>query len=147
MKVFRRRRLNYYMRSKGYFVKNIANKDVSISDLRCVVFKGQVRNLLTRASRITLDDIKKSKESGSLSRLLGKTLIEVSGHRRVTFPKITEAKINNNRNRVAKTLQKNENAEFEDRMAEISLTEDEELIKELELEDSGSDDSPTILKE
>jgi hypothetical protein len=64
--------------SKTYFLRNVSKKDLRINDLKHYPIQaGKTCNLLDKGSRLSWEEIIKSRESGDLSKKLGKELIEV----------------------------------------------------------------------
>ena len=128
-----------------YILKNISKYDVNLGDLRYTIPAQQSRDLLGKNARLNFDDIKKSRENGSISRKLGISLVEIENivlPRRpvkkqatletIAFPKNTKTSIIINV------------AEIEDNIS--ILNEEDELLKELE-QSYESDSSPLLVNE
>lgn len=61
-----------------YVLHNVTNRDVNIGDLRYTIPAKKSRDLLSKTARLDYDAVIKSKESGSISKKLGKSLIEIT---------------------------------------------------------------------
>jgi len=115
-----------------YLIKNITKMDINIGDLRYRIPAGQTRDLLSKNAHLRLEDILESREYGSISIRLGKSLIEVDAiivakppnktmakPTKVNFPQRTKSYI---------TIDVTDVAEAE----ELSRSEDDEFLKEME---------------
>ena len=66
------------MSPSQYLLKNISRNDINLGDLRYRIPAGKTRDLLGKGARLSWLDIQESKKSGSISKRLGKSLIEVN---------------------------------------------------------------------
>ena len=63
---------------KTYFLRNTTKRDLKILDLNgYTIPAGKTCNLLTRSSRLTWEQIEKSRSCGDLAKRLGKEFVEV----------------------------------------------------------------------
>ncbi|MFA5049006.1 MAG: hypothetical protein WC516_08335 [Patescibacteria group bacterium] len=60
-----------------YILKNITGRDINIGDLRYTIPANKSRDLLSKTAHLNYNTIMKSRESGSIYKRLGKSLIEV----------------------------------------------------------------------
>lgn len=135
----------------GYILKNITGRDVNLGDLRIKIPAGKARNLLGKKSRITIEDILRSEDSGSIAKCLGRTLIkvykienpmpplkEVADPSAITFPQRRKSSI------------VIEVGEIDDEIKDLVLSEDEEYLKQLDMESraaEGDSDIPVVAPE
>lgn len=78
-------------RPTKYILKNTTNRDINIGDLRYTIPAGQSRDLLKKTAHLDYDLIIKSKEHGSISKRLGKSLIEIDAIVEASAPQKTIA--------------------------------------------------------
>ena len=129
----------------GYILKNITGRDVNLGDLRIKVPAGKARDLLSRKSRITVEEILRSEKSGSISRCLGRSLIkvhkvkaplpppkEMADPNVVTFPQRRKSSIII------------EVGEIDDEIKDLVLQEDEEYLRQLDMESRATDSESDI---
>lgn len=123
-----------------YILKNITNYDVNLGDLRYSIPAKRSRDLLAKNARLLYNDIMKSKESGSIHKKLGRSLIEVGEIKvekppvktladpsaPVVFPQRT------------KSLIVIDVGEITEEMQESVLNEEDEFLKQLELSYEGN---------
>lgn len=132
-----------------YLLKNITKYDVNIGDLRYKIPAGQTRDLLGKNARLKVADIAKSRESGSLSKRIGKTLIEVDAIVEPKPPPMTEAEPSTvafpQRVKSCITI---EVGDISDDINDLAISEDEEFLKQMEEEDMmlGEDAVPVVAK-
>jgi hypothetical protein len=133
----------------NYILKNITGRDVNLGDLRVKIPAGKARDLLTKKSRVTEEDIIESERSGSISKYLGRSLIRIYKYNEpkppllemfdpsaITFPQRKKSSI------------VIEVGEIDDEIKELVLNEDEEYLKQLETESATQDgDIPIIAPE
>ena len=125
----------------NYILKNITGRDINLGDLRVKIPAGKSRDLLVKKSRVTLEDIIESEKSGSISKYLGRSLIRIYKHKdpkpplmemfdpsAITFPQRKKSSIII------------EVGEIDDEIKELVLNEDEEYLKQLEIESKTSQD-------
>jgi hypothetical protein len=141
------------MKNSGlkYILKNITTRDVNLGDLRIKIPAGKCRDLLGKKSRITVENILKSEESGSISRYLGRSLVkvykaepalpppkEVADPSAITFPQRRKSFI------------VIEVGDIDDEIKDLVLSEDEEYLKQLDIESRAADgdiDIPIVASE
>lgn len=123
-----------------YILRNITGRDINLGDLRIKIPAGKCRNLLGKKSRVLPEDIKESEKNGSISKYLGKFLIkvekivepsipieEVADPSAVTFPQRKKSSIII------------EVGEIDEEIKDLILEEDEEYLKQLEVESMDED--------
>jgi hypothetical protein len=127
-----------------YLLKNISTSDVNIGDLRYRIPAGQTRNLLSKTAHLEWEHISQSKESGSIAKRLGRTLIEVEGivvakppHMTVAKPKVVDFP---QRTKSYITIDVVDIAEAE----ELARSEDDEFLREMENEGFHEEKLPII---
>ena len=129
----------------SYILKNITGRDVNLGDLRIKVPAGKCRDLLGKKSRLTVDDIIMSETRGSISRCLGKTLIkvceiktpepppmEIADPSAITFPRRRKSSIII------------EVGDIDDEIKDLFLNEDEEYLRQLEIESRTADGESSL---
>lgn len=129
----------------GYILKNITRRDICLGDLRVKIPAGKARNLLGKKSRVTIEDILRSEENGSISKYLGKFLIkvqkveeplpplqEVADPSAITFPQRRKSSI------------VIEVGDIDDEIKDLVLSEDEEYLKQLEVESKVAEGESSI---
>jgi hypothetical protein len=129
----------------GYILKNLTGRDVNLGDLRIKIPAGKCRDLLGKKSRITVEEILRSEESGSISRCLGRTLMKVykvedptpppavmADPSAVTFPQRRKSSI------------VIEVGDIDDEIKDLVLSEDEEYLKQLDMESRAADGEVTL---
>jgi len=135
--------------SMKYILKNITKNDVSIGDLRYKIPAGQARNLLSKTAYLTIEQIEKSRVSGSISKRLGKSLIEVEGIVSARPPFMTTDNIQKvkfpQRIKSSITL---EVGDISEEIQNMTIIEDEEFLKQLESEEALFEDgsAPIVAK-
>lgn len=117
-----------------YILRNITGRDINLGDLRFKIPAGKCRDLLGKKSRITPEDILESETNGSISKYLNKCLvkveketkqniqIEIADPSAVTFPQRRKSSIII------------EVGEIDEEIRDLILNEDEEYLKQLEIE-------------
>ena len=120
-----------------YLLKNITKYDVSIGDLRYKIPAGQTRDLLSPTARLNPKNIEQSKTDGSIAKRLGHSLVEVKKAVSVTVPKKTEADSSAKRfpQRVKSSIKLGE-GEVSEEVEQITIQEDDALLKEMAAEDA-----------
>jgi hypothetical protein len=120
-------------RLKKYILRNISNNDINLGDLRYTIPVKQARDLLGKNAHLNYDEIMKSRESGSISKKLGKSLIEVSNNVQPSLPKKTLAGPT-----IVHFPQKTKSSividisELSDDVQQEILSEEDELLKQLD---------------
>jgi hypothetical protein len=118
---------------KKYVLKNISKADVHLGDLRYSIPAGQSRNLLSRTAHLKWADIEKSRKYGSISKRLGKLLVEImdvppapkpplvsmAEPSKIVFPQKIKSSI------IIDV------GDISDEVQQMSLVEDEEFLKQL----------------
>lgn len=134
-------------RPTRYLLKNISKMDVNIGDLGYKIPVGQTRNLLSKTAYLKWEDILRSRESGSISKRLGKSLVEVTAIIIAKPPQKTMAKpsvVNfPQRTKSYITIDVTDLAEAE----ALAKSEDDEFLKEMEEEGFFSEDGLPIVAE
>lgn len=135
----------------SYILKNITGRDVNLGDLRIKIPAGKCRDLLAKKSRITIESILKSEKNGSIGRYLGRSLIKVNK----IIPTIPPAKEIADPSAITfpqrrKSFIVIEVGDIDDEIKDLVLSEDEEYLKQLDIEDraAGGDlDMPIVVSE
>jgi hypothetical protein len=133
-----------------YILRNISKNDIILSDLRYKIPAGHSRDLLSDTARLDPQTVMQSKLNGSISKRLGKTLIEVQEQVSIKLPAKSRAKTASmtNLRKTKPSMIINDGAVTEEELQNISTNEDDEYLKQMEL-DSQSEPSnvPIISKE
>lgn len=119
----------------SYILKNITGRDVNLGDLRIKIPANKSRDLLAKKSRVTIEDIMESEKSGSISKYLGKSLIRIYKHKSASPPLFEVADptaITFPQRRKSSIII--EVGEIDDEVKELVFNEDEEYLKQLEIE-------------
>jgi len=124
----------------SYILRNITARDVNLGDCRMKIPAGKCRDLLGKNSHLNIDDILKSEQTGSISKYLGRGLIkvykavptlpppmEVLDPSAVTFPQRRKAYI------IIDV------GDIDEEMSELVLSEDEEYLRQLDIEGRAAD--------
>ena len=118
-----------------YILKNISTSDVMIGDLRYKIPAGQSRNLLSPTAYLSIELISKSRENGSISKRLGKTLIEVDNIVFATVPPlcvvIREAGVVKFPDRTKTSIRINI-GDISEEIENLIISEDDEFLKYLD---------------
>lgn len=118
---------------KKYILKNISRYDVHLGDLRYVIPAGCSCDLLGKNARLDFDEIRKSRESGSISKRLGKVLVEIAADNVPRKPLIILAEPSDVEIvHLAKSGIQVKEEELTEITQETTLTEEEQLLKDLE---------------
>ena len=125
-------------RPKKYVLRNISRRDIMLGDLRYKIPANQIRDLLSRTAHLDWEEIKLSREQGSIAVRLGKSLIELSDiisidpnlprkemkkGDKVAFPNRTKSII---------ALEVGDN--ISDEIADMILADEDEFLKKLDAE-------------
>lgn len=134
---------------KKLVLRNITKYDIMISDLRFKVPAGRSIDIFNKNNRLLPQDIINSYNSGSIKKLLGRYLTEevevkelpkipilVSKNEKIVFPQRARQNIIIEVSDLAK----------EDEINKLSLDEDDELLKELSLDNGIQEDLPVSIK-
>jgi hypothetical protein len=120
-----------------YILKNTSVKDVMLGDLRYKIPAGQSRDLLSPTAHLTIEEIRKSRENGSISKRLGKVLVEVEGIVFATVPPlcvvIRKAGVIKFPDRT-KTSIRIEVGDISEEIENLIISEDDEFLKYLDTE-------------
>jgi hypothetical protein len=125
----------------SYILKNITGRDANLGDLRVKIPAGKCRNLLAKKSRVTIEDIVRSEESGSIYKFLKRKvlikvykeeevvlpLMELADPSAVTFPQRRKSSI------------VIEVGDIDEEIKDLVLSEDEEYLKQLEIESKAAE--------
>jgi len=132
-----------------YLLKNISRYDVNLGDLRIKIPAGKCINLLTKKAHYTIDDILLSEQQGSISKKLQrKLLIKVVDIREPVVPNRTISKGNTvifpQRTKSSIVI---EFENIDEELNELVMNEDEEYLKQLQMESeiSSGTDTPLVL--
>lgn len=121
----------------SYVLRNITQRDINLGDLRYKIPAGKSRDLFAKKSNLRYDDIIKSKRSGSISKYLCKKFLvetkkivveppaprmEIADPSAVTFPQRIKSSI---------TI---EVGGVTDEIRDLTISEDDELLKQMEEE-------------
>lgn len=130
-----------------YILRNISNREISISDLGYKIPAGESRDLLGKKSGVTWERIQASKEKGTLSLKLGKTLVEIENIVVAHPPSMTEVI------REAVTVKFPDRTKsivivdvgnISDEVQNLTIVEEEELLKQLDAESLGDGQVPMV---
>jgi len=123
-----------------YILKNITGRDINLGDLRVKIPAGKARNLLAKKSRVTVKDILSSEENGSISKYLGRCLMKVNRIKEpelplkemadpsaITFPQRRKSSI------------VIEVGDIDEEVKDLVMNEDEEYLKQLDIESKSID--------
>jgi hypothetical protein len=119
---------------KKYILKNISNYDIHLSDLGYVIPAKSSRNLFGKNARLDREQIRISRENGSISKRLGTSLIEIAEE---IYPKVPLKKLavpSEVDNGLAKSCLKVKEEELSSDIQETVLSEEDELLKRLEMQ-------------
>jgi hypothetical protein len=130
-----------------YYLRNISKYDIYLEDLRYTILKGQVCDLLHKTSGLKLAAVEKSIISGSISKRLNKDLIEIKKDVRAKVNRINISKPQLRNDRLNKSSIKVEDVDIEEKLKEIMVSDDEEFLKELELNNGGLQEVPLVAKD
>lgn len=125
----------------SYILKNITGRDANLGDLRVKIPAGKCRNLLAKKSRVTIEDIVRSEENGSIYKFLKRKvlikvhkeeeivlpLMELADPSAVTFPQRRKSSI------------VIEVGDIDEEIKDLVLSEDEEYLKQLEIESKAAE--------
>lgn len=134
---------------KKLVLRNVTKHDVMISDLRFKIPAGRSIDLFNKNNRLLSEDIINSYNSGSIKKLLNRFLTEevevkelpkipiiVSKNEKIVFPQRARQNIIIEVSDLAK----------EDEINKLSLDEDDELLKELYLNNDIQENLPVSIK-
>jgi hypothetical protein len=136
----------------AYILRNLTRRDVNLGDLRIKIPAGQARNLLGKKSKITPEAIRKSEESGSISKYMAiGSLTRVYGCNDPMKPQIEMVDPNSIKfpSRVKSSIII-EVGEIDEEIKKLVMSEDEEYLKQLELESKAAEgnlDLPIVSEE
>lgn len=131
---------------KKYILRNISKNDVNLGDLKYTIPAGQARDLLGRNAHLEYEDILKSRQSGSISKRLGRSLIEVN---QIIIPVPPAPKVAVEQEPIVfpqrtKSFITIEVGDIEESAQSVIENEDEEFLKELELRKEIEGVSPIV---
>jgi len=135
------------MAKTRYVLRNLSKYDINLGDLRYKIPAGQARDLLSKTARLDWEDIKRSRESGSIKVRLGKTLMEVYDVVKPPIPKMEmvdpSAIVFPRRVKSSIIL---EMEDVSEEIKKISLVEEDEFLRELD-DDLNEGKAPLIASE
>jgi hypothetical protein len=130
-----------------YILRNISNREISISDLGYKIPAGESRDLLGKKSGVTWEKIQVSKEKGTLSLKLGKTLVEIENIVVAHLPTMTQVireAITVKFPDRTKSIVIVDVGNISDEVQNLTIIEEEELLKQLETESLGDGQVPMV---
>ena len=135
-----------------YVLKNITRNDISLGDLRIKIPAGKSRNLLGVKSQLTMKKILESEKSGSIyKRLKSGCLVKIMGlEPAIQILKTVASPSCVNFPQSKKSSIVIEVGEIDEDIKDLVFNEDEEYLKQLEMESnvaSGSSSVPLVSKE
>jgi len=134
-----------------YLLKNISRNDINLGDLRYRIPAGKTRDLLGKNARLSWFDIQESIKSGSISKRLGKSLIEVNAIIEPKLPLMQDsARVDEINPNIIVFPQRTKSyivVEVGKLDETASILEDEEFLKELETDSLLHEDLPIVAKD
>jgi len=130
-----------------YILRNITKRDINLGDLRYKIPAGQCRDLYSKTAHLDIEDIEKSVKEGSISKYLGKSLVEVYDIHQPKAPLIyvdDMPKVKFPRHLKSRLVV--EVGDIEEEMQKITINEEEEFLKELDSEDQFMQSVPVVAK-
>lgn len=129
-----------------YILKNISKYDVNLGDLRIKIPVGRSVNLLKSRN---YEDIIESEAHGSISKKLNKSLIKVENDTRAVpscYVPIKSSIPFPSKNKSSIII---EVGEIDEDLQEIIMNDDEEYLKQLQMESdiASNSDTPLVVKE
>lgn len=117
-----------------YILRNITPYDINLGDLGYTIPAYKSRDLLSKTSRLKYDSVMKSAISGSISKKLGRSLVEVKEivvvpEQMKTLAEPTPIEFPNQ----VKTSLVIDVGELTDEIQEQIITDEEDLLKQLEV--------------
>lgn len=123
---------------KAYFLRNVSKKDLRIHDLNHYqIPAGKTKNLLDKCSKLSWDQISKSRESGDLSKRLGKELVELNTSaiaRPPTLREVIREAVVVKFPDTAKSSIVIEVGDIAENIQNITISEEEDFLKQLDNE-------------
>jgi hypothetical protein len=128
--------------ASSYILRNITGYDINLGDLRYKIPAGRIRDLLSPTANLPIGALNKSIVSGSIKVRLGKSLIRV--HAPINKPVLSNVKVITpsvvdfpQRRKSFITMNV---GDITEEIKDLSLNEDEEYLKQLELEEKSVSD-------
>ena len=128
-----------------YILRNNKRYDINLGDLHYKVPAGKTRDLYSPTARLDRELIQLSKQSGSIAaRLANGSLSEVVKHINLKRPPMEEAKTPFPRqNKSSVTL---DSDKLDEEIQEMILSDDDELLKELDEISLMTEEAPIVRK-
>lgn len=129
-------------------IRNISNSDINLGDLRYKIKAGKVADLYSKTAHLDRNEIKKSLETGSISKRLGKSLVLIGSVSQTPIIPITadsEKIIEFPRH--AKSSIIIEVGKLDKEVESMILEDDDAFLKELEFDNFEDGSAPIVAKE